>query len=623
MSAAGMREGVQMRRASSKRRPRGLGLVTILVVVLIAGGCDSGATPSAPGAALTPTPTPVPTSPDSTSPDSTSPQATPSDIATPVPSIAVGGGMVPGSMAVTVSNHVRVRSQPRVSDDSVLYEPLLPTGTELTVVEGPVRGSGYDWYRVAPLSLTLSGGITDGWVAAADHDGTPWVALSGDPLAGLEFAKATVARSTGSAADAKRAANAINAFALDLYRRMRSDPSTALTGRNIVVSPTSIALALAMARAGARGVTASEIDAVLHASGLDKLLVQLNALDQELAGHNATWTDDEKTSHALSLRMANAAFAQRGWTIEQAYLDAIAQTFGAGLGLVDYQADPQAARQVINAWVSRQTAKRIPQLLTPRDITTDTLLVLVNAIYLKANWLREFDADNTADEAFTAGGGRKIQVPTMSLWGEQEVPYASGSGWKATELRYVGADGSTPLAMTFVLPDDISAYEAGLTPTRLASITTTLDRQRTRLTKLTYTPADWADMRCGTYAYSVHLFLPRFGIDTRADLVSVLEKMGVTAAVDPLKADFSGITSPSSMFIAKVIHQANIDVDEKGTEAAAATAVIGETTGGCGGPSPARTITLRLDRPFLFVLRDVRTGAILFMGRVLDPSTRS
>ena len=370
-------------------------------------------------------------------------------------------------------------------------------------------------------------------------------------------------------------------------------------------------------------MTASEMDDVLHSDGWKQLAARLNALDQALAGHNATWTDDENVIHSLSLRIANAAFGQRGWEIEQGYLDAIGEAFGAGLGLVDYAADPEAARKVINAWVSRQTAKRIPQLLVPADISELTRLVLVNAIYLKANWLLEFNRDDTTDQSFTLGTGTKIQVPTMLLRGEQEVPYLSGSGWKATELRYMGAEGSTPLAMTLVLPDDIDAYEAGLTPSKLASITTMLDGQRTRLGELTYTPEDLADMQCGTYAYTVHLYMPQFGFDTRADLVPVLRKMGMKAAVDPGAADFSGITSPSQMYIARVIHQANIDVDEEGTEAAAATAVVADTTGGCGGPQPARAITLRLNRPFLFVLRDLGTGAILFMGRVLDPSTRA
>ena len=157
----------------------------------------------------------------------------------------------PGSMAMTVTDRLRARSEPRVSGDSVKYEPLLPVGTQLLVIEGPVQASGYDWYHVAPVAITLTGGVADGWVAAADHDGTPWIALAADPLAGLEFARSTVARSDGTAAQANRAATSIKGFALDLYRQLRSDPALGLAGRNIVFSPASIALALAMARAGA------------------------------------------------------------------------------------------------------------------------------------------------------------------------------------------------------------------------------------------------------------------------------------------------------------------------------------------------------------------------------------
>jgi len=583
----------------------------IIVATLVMSACGSAPTPAP---VVTPTATPPPAT---SAPPTSPPPATSAPPTSPPPVPAVDPLL--NALAVTVSDRLRVRSQPRVSDDSIKHEPVLPLGTQLNVVGGPIVASGYTWYEVEPLDLTLDDGITRGWVAMGDHDGTPWIALKSVPIAGLEFAKATVARSAGKSADAKLAATSINAFAIDLYERMRSDPGLELQGKNIVFSPTSIALALAMARGGARGTTASEMDAVLHSDGWKQLAARLNALDQALAGHNATWADDERVTHTLSLRIANAAFGQRGWPIEQGYLDAIAEAFGAGLGLLDYVADPEAARKVINAWVSRQTAQRIPELLLPGNITDSTRLVLVNAIYLKANWLLEFDKDSTANRAFTLGTGGRIQVPTMTLRGEQEVPYASGSGWKATELRYLGADNSSPLAMTLILPDDIDAFEAGLTSAKLASVTTKLDRQRTRLAEATYggQPED-----CGTYAYSVQLYMPRFGIDTRAELVPVLKKMGMRAAVDPDAADFSGITSPSQLFIKKVIHQANIDVDEEGTEAAAATAVNFDT-GGCTGPSPAKTITLRLNHPFLFVLRDVKTGAILFMGRVVDPAVRS
>ena len=258
-------------------------------------------------------------------------------------------------MAVTVSDRLRVRSQPRVSDDSARYEPLLPTGTELLVVEGPVQASGYDWYRVAPVSLTLSGGVTEGWVAAADHDGTPWIAAAGDPLAGLEFAKAAVSRSAGSTKDAKQAAASINAFAIDMYRRLRTDPTAELAGKNVVFSPTSIALALAMARAGARGTTASEMDDVLHADGWKTLAAQLNSLDKELAGHNATWTDDEKNTHALSLRIANTAFGATGLRHRAGLPRRDRRGVRSAARARRFRGGPEAARKVINEWVSRQT----------------------------------------------------------------------------------------------------------------------------------------------------------------------------------------------------------------------------------------------------------------------------
>ncbi len=603
--------GIGRSRVGRPRTGRSGALAWLVALVLVAACADAGPTPST-GAIGSVTPTtelaggsPVGT-PGST-PASPPVTAAPSPSATPT--------LAQGSLAVTVVDRLRVRSQPRVSDDSVKYEPLLPAGTQLTVIEGPVEASGYAWYHVAPVAVTLTGGVADGWVAMADRDGTPWIAPAADPLAGLEFARSSVERSLGTAAQADRAAASINAFALDMYHRLRADPGL----NNLVFSPASVALALAMARAGAGGTTATEMDAVLHTSGWKSLSGGLSSLDQELAGHDATWIDDGGQMHALSLRIANAAFGQQGWSIEQRFLDAIARAFGAQLGLVDYGADPEAARQVINAWVSRQTAQRIPELLQPPNVTAGTRLVLVNAIYLKAGWLTAFDPGSTKDRAFTMPDGSTIDVPTMLLSGGQDVPYATGSGWKATELRYIGADGSTPLAMTIIEPDDIDAFGAGLTTSKLERIVGRLDAERTRLGVVTR-PGDPA--ACGTYPYSVRLFMPRFGIDTRADLGPVLSAMGMRAAFDPAAADFSGISTRDPLFISSVIHQANIDVDEQGTEAAAATAIGFDTTGGCAIPQPVKTVTLRLDRPFLFVVRDVATGAILFMGRVLDPSVR-
>ena len=207
-------------------------------------------------------------------------------------------------------------------------------------------------------------------------------------------------------------------------------------------------------------------------------------------------------------------------------------------------------------------------------------------------------------------------MPTMQLFGGQEVPYVHRDGWRATELRYAGPDADSPLAMTLIMPKDLAAFEATMTPKQLTRIAKDLARERTRL----QTDVDGED--CGTYPYSLALYLPRFSIDTRLPLKDKLDQNGMHLAFSP-KADLTGIHDPASdgesVKISEVIHQANIDVDETGTEAAAATAVGGDT-GGCLGPSPAKEVKLRLDHPFLFFLRDVKTGAILFMGHVVDPS---
>jgi serpin B len=437
-------------------------------------------------------------------------------------------------------------------------------------------------------------------------------------------------RAPAKPAAARQAAASIAAFGIDLYQRLLAD-GTLETKDNAVLSPTSIALALGMARAGAKGATADEMDAVLHTTGWGALGKGLNALEQSLSSRDATWKDEEGATHVLRLRIANAAFAQRGWSIVPGYLDAIASAFGAGLRLVDYEADPEGGRQTINAWVKKRTAGRIPELIGAGILTPLTRLVLVDAIYLKANWEIEFGeegygADPTAPRRFARLDGSAVRVPTMSLYGGQTVPLASGSGWKATELRYLGSrDGeagdSTPLAMTLILPDDLRAFEKGLTPTRLVRIVSKTDAERERLQDVSYTGRD-DEMDCGTYPYQVRVFMPRFGIDTHASLAESIAALGMPLAFDFPRADFTGIHVPEdegdSIYIEDVIHQANLDVDEKGTEAAAATAVV-MSTGGCTGPDPARTATIRLNRPFLFVLRDVETGAILFMGRVVDP----
>ena len=396
--------------------------------------------------------------------------------------------------------------------------------------------------------------------------------------AAMAEATSQATRAAVSSDSATQAAAAIDAFGFDFYK------SSLASGGNAVVSPTSIVLALSMAQAGARGETASQMDVVLHSAASTGGGNGINSLDQALAGLSGTFKDANGTAHELTLRIANAPFAQRGLQLQGPFLDTLASRYGAGLRLVDFGNDPAGACNLIDSWVSAQTEGRIPKLLDSLD--TLTRLVLVNAIYLKAPWQMPFDATSTNPEPFSRPDGSHVSVPTMSL-NLPEGSYAAGTGWQAVELPYAGGS----LVMTIVVPDDLATFEGGLDAASFAQMTAALQ------------PTD------------VALTLPRFKIETKSDLSSVLAQMGMPLAFDPSRADFSGITTQEQLYISRVVHQANIAVDEKGTEATAATAVQIEA-----GVASQQQVTLHVDRPFLFAVRDTNTGAILFLGRVVDPS---
>ncbi|MBA3779850.1 MAG: serpin family protein [Chloroflexi bacterium] len=397
------------------------------------------------------------------------------------------------------------------------------------------------------------------------------------PAGEIELAKADVARLPADPSEAMLAAQAINRFALDLHREL------AVGGENLVFSPMSIAVALGMARSGAKGETADEMDDVLYSVAADDNANWLNSLDSALADRSGTFEDDAGVEHDLTLRIANSYFAQHDLEFEPAFLEVLASRYGAGVHLVDYQRDPESARQLINAWISDQTEERIPEILIRGDVTKKTRLALANAIYLKAPWRMPFQEDLTTQQPFRLADGSKVEVPTMHDYGT--LPCASGQDWGAVELPYVG----NALSMLVVVPDDLAAFEAQLDADRLGQVVDALTETQAR--------ADLA--------------LPRFSAETRAELTPVLKALGMVAPFDA--ADFSGMTTDEQLFIGFVIHQANIDVDEKGTEAAAATVVGMESSG------PPEVCKITADRPFLFAIRDVETGAILFLGRA-DPS---
>ena len=401
------------------------------------------------------------------------------------------------------------------------------------------------------------------------------------PPAAAAEAKSDAPRAAADPTAASQAASAANAFGFDMFAALRAGQGDT----NIVFSPASIELALAMARAGARGTTADQMDAVMHAFGADGLSSGINSLDQLLNSRSGTFRDLGGQQHDLTLTIANAPFAQSDEAWEQAYLDALAQRFGAGVRLVDYKSSFEAARAQINDWVSQQTNARIPELLGQGTLDALTRLVLVNAIYLKAPWNVAFNEDSTKAADFTRVDGSTVQAQMMAV--SDDFAYAQGDGWQAVELPYIGGK----LAMTLILPTDFAAYTAALDADSFAQVTAALAVSK------------------GEVA------LPRFDFETKADLGDLLTNLGMTDAFDPNAADFSGMTTQEPLYISRVIHQANISVDEKGTEAAAATAVVMTA-----GAMPSEPFNIRFDRPFVFALRDLDTGAVLFLGQVTDPT---
>lgn len=396
--------------------------------------------------------------------------------------------------------------------------------------------------------------------------------------AAMAEATSGATRAAGSPDAASQAAAAMNAFGLDFYKR-------GLAAGNTVFSPTSVVVALSMAQAGARGATASQMDAVLHAAAGAGGGNGINSLSQVLAGRSGSYKDLIGRDRPLTLTIANAPFAQSDLALQPQYLDTLAQRYGAGLRLADFRGDPNGACRLIDSWVGDQTEGRIPKLLDTLD--SSTRLVLVNAVYLKAAWLEPFNPAVTTDAPFTRPDGSGVSVPTMSL-GLSSARYASGSGWQAVELPYTGG----ALAMTIVVPDDMAAFESNLDGPGFDAITSALQ------------------------TVDVDLTMPRFKIETKSDISSALEKMGMPLAFDPDRADFSGITTQERLFVSAVVHQADISVDEAGTEATAATAVVVAAASGM----PVQRVTLHVDRPYMFAVRDTETGAILFLGRVVDPS---
>jgi len=363
------------------------------------------------------------------------------------------------------------------------------------------------------------------------------------------------------------------AFALDLYQRL----AEAEDG-NLFWSPHSVHQALAMVAAGARGETAAELQAALRLRAEDHHPAQ-NALDQALASRSGGGAE------RFTLEVANAVWAQDGFPFEDAFLDLLATQYGAALRAVDF-GQRDAAAAAINAWVADRTDDMIPKLVDP-SLLESARLVLTNAVYFDAAWAHPFEPEATDDGPFHRLGGEEVEAALMRQ--DAFVGYAEGDGWQAIEKPYAGGE----VAMAVVLPEEgrFREVEGGLTGPRLDAILAALQRRQVALT------------------------LPKFETRSRLDLEPPLKAVGLERAFDPDRADLTGISS-EPLFVGAVVHEAVCRVDEEGTEAAAATAVSVDVAA-----APAdEPVVFRADRPFLFLIRDVETGAVLFLGRILDPT---
>lgn len=354
-----------------------------------------------------------------------------------------------------------------------------------------------------------------------------------------------------------------NALGYDLFRRAPAG--------ELAISPASIGIALAMAELGAKNATAAQMKA-------------------RLPGAPEEWGALAGALQGEDLRIANRIFLEKTYRFEPPFLEKTASAFGAPAEGVDFASAPQPSRVHINDWVAGQTQQRIKDLIPADGVTSDTRFALVNAIYFLGTWKTPFVKELTENADFAAPGGTR-KVPTMQL--SRRLRSGAAEGARFVELPYA----DDRLAMTVIVPERIADLEKALSTDVVARIDLALKSQTTRV------------------------LLPRFEIDPASSLSlgDALVALGMKDAFDREKADFTAMANPPKpadrLYVSKVFHKAFVKVDEKGTEAAAATAVIGAK----GGGAPAPPFEVRADRPFVFLIRERTTGLVLFLGRVLDP----
>ena len=372
--------------------------------------------------------------------------------------------------------------------------------------------------------------------------------------------------------DIAAAVSGNNQFALDLYQQLADSEEG-----NMFLSPYSVSTALAMTYAGARGNTATQMAQTLQFPlPAEQLHPAMGGLIDQL---------NDPAREGYSLNVANRLWGQEGYPFLPEFLDTVQANYGAGLAQMDFVNEPDPSRLVINQWVEDQTNNKIKDLLPPDSISSDTRLVLTNAIYFLGNWQYQFDPELTADEAFYTAPGESLTLPMMHQ--EQDLRYAEYDGVQVLEFPYNNEE----LSLVALLPDEIDGLPALEQSLTSDSLDTYLD---------------------GLVEAPVSVYLPKFEMTCEFSLRDTLTAMGMTDAFGGA-ADFSGMDGTQNLFISKILHKAFIQLDEEGTEAAAATAVVVEYTS--VDPMPE----FRADHPFLFFIRDNVTESILFLGRVSEP----
>jgi serpin B len=383
-----------------------------------------------------------------------------------------------------------------------------------------------------------------------------------------------------------------SAFAFDLYRKLKEG-----TEDNLFYSPYSISTALAMTYAGARGETAEQMAGALNFELSDERLhPAFRDLGEELAergkGREMMVVQPEgepvaENVEGFRLSIVNALWGQEGYDFLDNYLDLVESYYGGGLKTLDFINEPEPSRLEINDWASEQTEGRIKNLLPPGVINSLTRLILTNAIYFKAQWEHEFSEGATQDDTFYLLDGGTVTVPMMHQ--QARFAYAEGDGFQAVRLPYLGGE----IAMVVLLPEEgrFKAFEDSLKLDGLNAIIEDMENRE------------------------VKLALPKFEFETEYALNKTLMDLGMTDAFNPDTADFSGMTGNREFYISDAIHKAFVSVDEKGTEAAAVTAIAMAASAAPSGP-----VDFTADRPFIFLIQDIETGAILFIGRVVNPA---